>query len=204
MRVRGHTETSQDCRDVKERRSPRLRGFDYSEPGEYFVTVCTAERACILGEVVDGTMVLSDNGKTVNQCWREIPDHSPHVRADVCQIMPNHLHGIIEIVPVGASRPGGTAPLHTPSDQPMPGSLGAIIRSFKSAATKSSYYDHIIRDDKEHFLIEQYITLNPLMWYLDRNNPSAQRMTVDQMRRELLRNHGLDEYTVERILEQSA
>ena len=100
----------------------------------------------------------------------------------------------------------------------MPGSLGAIIRSFKSAATKRthdlrilnerrlwqrSYYDHIIRDDKEHFLVEQYITLNPLMWYLDRNNPSAQRMTVDQMRRELLRNHGLDEYTVERILEQS-
>ena len=148
---------------IPERRSPRLRGFDYSEPGEYIVTVCTADRACLLGRIVEGRIALSAVGQIVNQCWREIPDHSPHVRADVYQIMPNHLHGIIEIVPVGAQH---AAPLHTPSDQPMPGSLGAIIRSFKSAATKRthdlrilnerrlwqrSYYDHIIRDDMEHF-----------------------------------------------------
>jgi len=82
---------------IPERRSPRLRGFNYSDPGEYFVTVCTADRACILGAVANGAMTLSIVGRIVEDCWLAIPEHFPHTRAGVYQIMPNHVHGIIEI-----------------------------------------------------------------------------------------------------------
>ncbi|MFN0157615.1 MAG: transposase, partial [Bacteroidota bacterium] len=83
---------------IKRRRnSLRLKGFDYSEPGGYFVTICTYERRCVLGEVADGRMILSDEGKAVENAWKQIPDHFENTKLDVFQIMPNHVHGIIEI-----------------------------------------------------------------------------------------------------------
>ena len=83
---------------MRQRRdSLRLRGFDYSQNADYFITICTKNRACILGEVVDGLMRLSNVGRIAEDCWRQIPLHISHVRVDVFQIMPNHVHGIVEI-----------------------------------------------------------------------------------------------------------
>ena len=86
------------------RNSLRLKGYDYSQPGEYFATICTKHRACILGKVRDGKMRLSEIGVIVDSCWQQIPEHFLNTRVGVFQVMPNHVHGIIEIKkkPVGA------------------------------------------------------------------------------------------------------
>ncbi len=79
------------------RKSIRLKEYDYSSPGAYFVTICTKDRAEIFGNVVDGKMILNELGEIVNRCWLEIPTHFPHAHLDEFVIMPNHMHGIIEI-----------------------------------------------------------------------------------------------------------
>jgi putative transposase len=75
----------------------RLPGFDYSQPGAYFVTIVTHDRKCLFGGVEDGEMVLNEAGKMVEQVWLEIPRHFDGVIVDKFVIMPNHIHGIIEI-----------------------------------------------------------------------------------------------------------
>jgi putative transposase len=197
-----------------DRRSPRLKGFNYRETGEYFVTVCTAGKKHLFGEVVDGELAISEVGRIVESCWQEIPNHFPHVRTPAFQIMPNHIHGIIEIRHVGAQH---AAPLHISKSLPLPGSLGAIVRSFKSAVARAthetmqdsscliwqrSYYDRIIRDDREQFFIEQYITLNPLLWHFDRNNQQGSGASPEVLRARLREDFHLDEYSVEYLLTQ--
>lgn len=78
--------------------SSRLQGYDYSQNGMYFVTICTKNREECLGSVVDDRMVLSEMGKIADRFWQEIPKHFPFVNLDVYQIMPNHVHGNIEII----------------------------------------------------------------------------------------------------------
>jgi putative transposase len=208
--------TSQREHRLYERLSPRLPAYDYTEPGAYFVTVCTQKRRCLFGEVIEGRMALSRVGEVVERCWMAIPEHFQCARIHLHQVMPNHVHGIIEVNHVGAQH---AAPLHKGVRRPAPGSLGAIVRSFKSAVTKAvheegvvlncrlwqrSFYDRIIRDDREQFFIEQYISLNPMIWHFDRNNTGARRWTPDALRKELSQHPGLDEYTIERLVEQSA
>lgn len=77
--------------------STRLAGYDYGQPGFYFVTICTELRAYYFGRVVDGEMVLSTIGQIAMDCWSKIPEHFPHVMLDEFVIMPNHVHGIIVI-----------------------------------------------------------------------------------------------------------
>ena len=170
-------------------KSIRLKGYDYAQPGAYFVTICTNNRCCIFGDIADGVMQLSEMGKIVDVCWRETPLHFPNTRVDVFQIMPNHVHGIVEI---GEKRVEvrHAVPLQKYNGEkfgkPRPGTVSTILRSFKAAVTievhklnlfldeslwQSRFYDHIIRDDKDFFFIEQYIRLNPLLWYLDTDDP---------------------------------
>ena len=85
-------------REKHHRRSIRLKGYNYSQPGAYFVTICTHGRECLFGEVVDGRMRLNALGKIARQCWLEIPRHFPHAALDAFVVMPNHVHGIIWIV----------------------------------------------------------------------------------------------------------
>ncbi len=79
------------------RRSIRLRGYDYSQSGSYFITICTHNRECLFGDVVDGKMILNEFGNVAQQCWLEIPQHFEHVELDAFVVMPNHVHGIIII-----------------------------------------------------------------------------------------------------------
>lgn len=79
------------------RRSIRLKGYDYAKAGAYFVTICTWHREYILGDIVDGSLVLSPVGEIAAQCWSAIPEHFPKVELDKCAIMPNHMHGILRI-----------------------------------------------------------------------------------------------------------
>jgi len=88
------------------RRSTRLQGYDYAMEGLYFITICCQERECYFGEIVEDAtqdidkqpiMVLNDVGNIANQCWLEIPEHFPHVVLHEHIVMPNHVHGIIEL-----------------------------------------------------------------------------------------------------------
>ena len=77
------------------RRSIRLKGYDYSQPGAYFVTICTQNGECLFGRVIDGRMQLNDAGRMVQSVWDEMLDHYPGVGIDAFVVMPNHVHGII-------------------------------------------------------------------------------------------------------------
>jgi putative transposase len=156
----------------------RLAGHDYSAGGKYFVTICTHGMISYFGNISVEKMVLSKTGRIANELWYELPEHFPNVSLDEFVVMPNHIHGIIIIHP-----PNDVGTLHATSLQPKnkfmssisptPGSLPAVIRSYKSAVSKSvhltdpdfswqpRYYEHVIRSDQEMIRIKQYIINNP-------------------------------------------
>ncbi|MBI3166405.1 MAG: transposase [Anaerolineales bacterium] len=169
------------------RKSIRLKEYDYSQVGAYYVTIVTYQRDCLFGEVVNGEMILNEYGKVADECWRAIPEHFPNVELGLHVIMPNHVHGIIVI----ADDRRGAAMLRpydnnsTHKINVKPGSLGATVRSYKSAVSyrihkelnatgiwQRNYYDHIIRDEKDLKNKTDYIEANPMLWDEDDNNPS--------------------------------
>jgi len=87
-----------------QRRSIRLKGYDYSQPGGYFVTIVAQNRDCLFGDIVEGEMRLSGAGRIVQHAWMDLPNHYPHVALDEFVIMPNHVHGIIVLTDTGRGR----------------------------------------------------------------------------------------------------
>jgi len=75
----------------------RLKGWDYSSNGYYFVTICTHNRDHLFGEIENGEMMLNEYGKIVEECWFDLPNHYDNLRLDTFVIMPNHIHGIMII-----------------------------------------------------------------------------------------------------------
>lgn len=108
--------------DRHHRRSVRLRGYDYSQPGAYFVTVCTQDRACLFGAIVNGTVRLNDSGQIVHQEWLRTAKMRPNVELDAFVVMPNHVHGIIRIHPYDRRGTLQRAPTvqRAPTTQPAP------------------------------------------------------------------------------------
>lgn len=84
------------------RRSLRLATYDYSQAGAYFVTICTQERACLFGHIEEGQMWQSPAGDMVRAVWNELPQYYPRIEIDAFVVMPNHVHGIILLIDVGA------------------------------------------------------------------------------------------------------
>ena len=144
------------------RRSLRIPGYDYSEPGAYFLTLCTADRACLFGKIENGVMVLNNLGLIVQRQWEATPSIRREVELDLYSIMPNHFHAILWMRGAAETRAEDSdpasgarrAPLHQPdideradrSGSPLgarcaplqrqPKSLGAMVAGFKSAVTK--------------------------------------------------------------------
>jgi putative transposase len=172
------------CPSVHYRKSIRLKDFDYSQPGEYFVTLCIHDKKCVFGKVMEENTILSSIGEIAKKCWEEIPVHFPHVRLDEYVIMPNHLHGIIIITDCRDlinQIPTKNFPLMKSPKE----TLGKITRYYKARSAKlihnsgyvdfqwqSLFYDRIVRSDKELNNIRDYITDNPLKWYFDEENPN--------------------------------
>ena len=175
---------------IHQRRSIRLPGFDYTEPGAYFVTICAYGRECLFGKVAYGDVVLNHLGRLAHEEWTYTEVIRPDVQLDEFVIMPNHIHGIIAIQrssrSVGAH---GRAPLPSGGAflQRPPRSLGSFLAGFKSAATKRinafrrspgqpvwqrNYYEHVIRDDRDLDRIRRYIRDNPAKWAEDIYNPA--------------------------------
>jgi len=176
------------------RRSIRLKGYDYTQAGAYFVTICVYQWECLLGDVRDGEMVLSEYGRIVQETWDDLPNHYPHMELDAWVIMPNHVHGIIVLTPdvddvdvVGAGlRPAPTKAARKSS--PRRHDLPEIVRALKSFSARRinqlrhspgvpvwqrNYYERIIRTERALQAIRQYILDNPIRWHLDRYNPKA-------------------------------
>ena len=182
--------------DIHNRRSIRLKDYDYSRAGAYFVTVCAWQRECLFGEIVDGEMRLNEYGNIVKACWDDLPNHYPHTVLDAFVIMPNHVHGIITIVDdardvnanigIGAGSVGaGLKPAPTKTVNKRHG-LSEIVRAFKTFSSRRinetrdnpgcpvwqrNFYEHVIRNEEELSGVRQYIIDNPLKWELDEENP---------------------------------
>jgi REP element-mobilizing transposase RayT len=138
-----------DC-EKRYRRSPRLPGYDYSQSGAYFVTICTNDRLCLFGDLTDGVMSLNPAGDMVCKAWSELPERYQGVNIDAFVVMPNHVHGIIVLNSIDV----GTAPRGRPYSSPftvddndrqpqgvaptdgLPMSLPDIVHRLKSWTTK--------------------------------------------------------------------
>ena len=206
--------------NLHKRRSIRLKDYNYSQPGEYFITICTYNHKHLFGEIVDEEMRLNKLGEIVQEEWLRTAEIRENVELDSFIVMPNHIHGIIVLTePVGANcyspqekhdnnssnngayndttmnrtniisigkgayidTPLRKTKFHSPS-----GTIGAIIRGFKSAATKGinelrstpgipvwqrGYYEHIIRDGKDLDNVREYIANNPAKWLFEKEIP---------------------------------
>ncbi|MDB4919329.1 transposase [Mucilaginibacter sp.] len=170
---------------IHNRRSIRLKGYDYSQAGAYFITICTNQRQPLFGEIINGEMILSEIGQIAYNEWLKTPEIRPYVSLDVFVIMPNHMHGIILINDDPTTSKGVshtlqgidvfTSPLRSPSHN-----IGAIVRGYKSAVTKQinlldygdtvwhrNYHEHIIRNEPSYLRISDYIINNPSKWIED-------------------------------------
>jgi len=98
--------------DIHHRRSIRLKGYDYTRAGAYFVTICARERECLFGEIVEGVMVMNQFEALVEAAWHGLPSHYPWVALDRFVVMPNHFHGIIVLDGTITSVGAGFKPAH--------------------------------------------------------------------------------------------
>jgi REP element-mobilizing transposase RayT len=135
--------------DIHHRRFIRLRGYDYSQEGLYFVTTCTQNRACLFGNITDGAMRLNEIGRMVENEWLKLPERFNNVVLDVFQIMSNHFHGILQIVGAGlapapndsvacdnrAGMDNNEATAHNRATARVAPTIGNIIGAFKSLVT---------------------------------------------------------------------
>ena len=169
---------------IHHRRSIRLKGYDYSQAGTYFITICCHDRECLFGKIADVKMMLNDAGKIANECWIEIPKHFPNAILHEHIIMPNHVHGIIELTNGGVEPNVGVEnfqPLHNRFQKIIPRSIGSVIRGYKIGVTnwfrnnseiqdvwQRNYYEHIIRNAQSYQTISNYIINNPAKWDEDK------------------------------------
>lgn len=162
---------------IHHRQSVRLRNFDYSQSGLYFITICTVQRQMLFGEISNGEMQCNDLGKLVNQHWQFIPDHYPGTQLHDFIIMPNHLHGIIQLVGAQFIAPE----LNQGAINRAP-TVGNIVRGFKAKLTyaahhmgimpgasiwQRNYHEHIIRNEMSYQVTANYVRTNPQRWIED-------------------------------------
>lgn len=155
-----------------QRKTIRLQHYDYSQNGLYFITICIQDRLCLLGNVVEHQTHLSPQGKMIEKYYLSLEEKFPVIKCLDYVVMPNHIHFIIQIDNNGEKL----------------FSLFDVIQYFKSVTTREyikqvklndwqsfhrklwqrSYYEHIIRDEKDYFQIAEYIKNNPITWALDK------------------------------------
>ena len=189
---------------IKRRKQIRLKKYDYSDKGWYFVTICTQNRECLLGNVINGKMIFNKFGQIVNEKINELKKYK-NINVDIYCVMPNHIHLILIIVGADPrvrllskyidSLPNnnfGSTQGSTPTKNP---SLGEYIKRLKTLTTyiyienvknnnwpkfqkrlwQRNYYEHIIRNEYSLFRIREYMRDNPMNWDEDRNNLSNQQ-----------------------------
>ena len=167
-----------------QRRSIRLKGYDYSQAGAYFLTVCTYRHTLLFGKVTNGQMALNELGTIAFDSWLSIAEKRSNLSLDNFVVMPNHVHGIIHI---GETEPMDMGLVASLASTKTPGklssnSLGTIVGQFKGAVSKRAktqsipsasriwqrnFYEHIIRDEDSLNRIRAYVLENPSRWTED-------------------------------------
>jgi REP element-mobilizing transposase RayT len=165
-------------------RSVRIQGYDYSQSGAYFVTICTWQKNLIFGEITKGIIHLSKLGEIARQELERLPHKFSVIQMDTFVVMPNHIHMLITIS-------GNDAAIQTANSEafrhPLAGSIPTIVRTYKASVTRRvvllrdipvsevwqrNYYEHVVRNAKEHERIYAYIVANPVQWDSDDENPA--------------------------------
>ncbi len=159
------------------RKPNRLPGYDYSQNGYYFITVCVHNHAQWFGEIKNGEMILNKYAEIVRKCWYDLPIYYKNVKLDEFVIMPNHIHGIIIID--NGNVGNGFKPF------PTNHGLSEIVRGLKTFSSRrinetiddgvkfhwqKSFYDHVIRNEISLNRIREYIHNNPAQWDEDIEN----------------------------------
>jgi REP element-mobilizing transposase RayT len=168
--------------DLHHRRSIRLRGYDYSNAGAYFVTICLNQRIPskmriaqqpydfpTFGAVKNGVMILNDSGKIVQRIWNEMPKYYSGIEMGEFIVMPDHVHGIIEIT-LNANRHKISLPYLI--DRFKTGTTNKYIdgvktfkwKSFRKKLWQRNYWESIIRNEKGYAKVTEYIRNNPILW----------------------------------------
>lgn len=176
----------------RERKHIRLRNFDYSSEGAYFITANTANKAHFFGEIENEKLILSETGKIADEYLLAIPEHFSNAYLDEYQVMPDHIHCIIFLISETGHELMIVPPLkgidlkfNLETEQkatvnqfakPVKGSISVIIQQFKASVTKrcnrsglrfawqERFHDHVIRSEAEYQRIKQYIQDNPKNW----------------------------------------
>jgi putative transposase len=184
--------------DEHHRQSIRLKQYDYTQEGAYFVTVCTQGRELYLE-------LYPELRHIVQAQWESLPKRFPNISLDAFVIMPNHVHAIILVVAtLAVAQNVGVAPdlavIQNPTAaqnpvgaeaSPVPTALGNIVGAFKSLCVnrwlsyikrnhmdsvgsiwQRNYYEHVIRNETELNRVREYIMSNPLKWSFDHENPT--------------------------------
>jgi len=167
-------------KELPKRKSLRLKNYDYSTTGYYFITILTDDRKNLFGSIKNEKIVLNDLGLIANNTWLSIPQHFSNITLDEYVIMPNHMHGIFLY---------STDEEHKCEDKKIAKSIGTFLQSYKATVTRESrsnrlrqnvwqrnYYEHVIRNEDELSKTREYIKYNPLKWDLDRNNLESTRL----------------------------
>jgi REP element-mobilizing transposase RayT len=165
--------------ETRHSESIRLKDYDYSSNGAYFVTICSDNRKTFFGKITNGEMKLNEYGEIAYKFWGDVSNHFPHVVIDYHVVMPNHIHAIITINNPDIKTENNKKP-----------KLGQIVAYYKYQTTKiinqlrgaspnsvwqRDYYEHIVRNEDDLNEIREYIINNPLKWELDKENPEFQK-----------------------------
>lgn len=172
------------------RRSIRLKGYDYSQAGLYFITICTQNRACIFGEIGNGVMVLNDAGRMIEKWYYELENKYPDKRCHEMVVMPNHFHCVIENISMDATTMDERRPenQYGIDNKKYNATIGDTMDWFKTMTTNEyirgvkqfgwqpfdkklwqrNYWEHIIRNEKSYMKISEYIVSNPANWVSDK------------------------------------
>ena len=169
------------------RRSIRLKGYDYSQAGLYFITICCQDRIWRFGKIENNEMILNEYGQIAFDEWMKLTERFSNFELDIFQIMPNHIHGVIRV--------WATARVaHTDTKMDAKTTVSDIVGAYKSLVANGclkihksknetmgklwqrNYYEHIIRNEQSYLHITEYIINNPLKWqedtfYKSQNSP---------------------------------
>jgi putative transposase len=178
---------SENTLKIHHRRSIRLKGYDYSLSGAYFITICVEGGACLLGSVAEDLMHENSAGVLVKNCWLALTDRFDGVDIDTTIVMPNHIHGIIFLSGVDEATTDSNPAGDWAATRAAP-TLGDIVGAFKSITTNEyirgirdigrpayqgrfwqrNYWERIIRNERELDAIQKYINSNPANWKKDK------------------------------------
>jgi putative transposase len=182
--------------EIPQRQSIRLKEYDYSQHGAYFITICAQNRECLFGEIMNGNLKLNQFGIIASDEWTKLSKKFANLEIDEFIIMPNHVHGILILNhTVGAPLAGALVNignyLNRAPARDAPTIIGNIVGTYKSLVANTclkifksnnksmgklwqrNYYEHVIRNEKSLEQIREYIINNPINWQKDELNPAG-------------------------------